>query len=100
MEVVYERIANRELPWDNIATPALWACYPTFSYSKWRTLSNQVLAMIADYHAACLINGPSMTSPIPSQDIEESLPPWANYAPPAGTGTTNVRIADNHARTL
>ena len=100
MEVVYKHIADRELPWDNIATPALWASYLTFSHGQWRTLSNQILAMIANYHIACLTNSPNMTSPILSQEIEEKLPLWANYAPPAGTGMTDVRVADNHAKTL
>ena len=100
MEVVYKHIADCELPQDNITTPTLWAGYPTFSHGQWRTLSNQVLAMIADYHTICLTNGPNMTSPISSQEIEERLPPWANYVPPAGTGMTDVRIAVNHAKTL
>ena len=75
MEAVYKHIANRDLHKNNIATPALRASYSTYNYGQWRTLSNQVLAMITDYHTACLVNGPSMTCLVPSKDIEERLAP-------------------------
>ena len=100
MEAVYSDITKRELPWDNIASPAVQACYPNFDYNKVRTLSNHILAMIADYHATCVVNGPGMTCPVTSPQIKERLAPWKHYAPPAGTGMTDVRIADSQAKTL
>ena len=56
--------------------------------------------MILEYHTACVINGSSTTSPIPSQEIEEKLPPLVNYTRPAGTGITDVRVQDNKAKSL
>ena len=56
--------------------------------------------MILEYHTACVINGSSTTSPIPSQEIEEKLPPLVNYTLPAGTGITDVRVRDNKAKSL
>ena len=56
--------------------------------------------MIAEYHTACVIHGPSITSPIPSQVIEEKLPPLMNYTHPVGTGMTDVRVQDNKAKSL
>ena len=47
-----------------------------------------------------MINGSSTTSPIPSQEIEERLPPLVNYTHPAGTGITDVRVQDNKAKRL
>ena len=43
---------------------------------------------------------PQTTSPIPSQEIEEKLPPLVDYTHPAGTGITNVRVQDNKAKSL
>ena len=56
--------------------------------------------MISEYHTACVINGSSTTSPIPSQEIEEKLPPLVNYTRPAGTGITDVRVQENKAKSL
>ena len=56
--------------------------------------------MISEYHTACVINGSSTTSSIPSQEIEEKLPSLVNYTHPAGTGITDVRVWDNKAKSL
>ena len=74
---------------------AIQAYYPTLNHGQWITLSSQVLTMIAEYHTACVINGSLTTSPIPSQEIEEKLPPLVNYTHPAGRGITDVRLRDN-----
>ena len=55
--------------------------------------------MVTEYHTACVINGPSITSPIPSQEIEEKLP-LVNYTCAAGTGITDMRVQDNKAKSL
>ena len=56
--------------------------------------------MIADYHRTCVIHGPSLISPIPSQEIEEKLPPVTDYALSQGTGIADVRVADSRAQSL
>ena len=56
--------------------------------------------MIADYHMTCVIRGPSLTSPIPSQEIEEKLPPVMDYALPQGMDATNVRVTGSRAQSL
>ena len=100
LEAVYNHIATCELPQGNIASPTIQAFYPTLHHGQWRTLSSQALAMISEYHIACVINGSSTTSPIPSQEIEEKLPPLVDYTRPAGTGITDVRVRDNKAKSL
>ena len=62
--------------------------------------ANQVLCMIAEYHMACMIRGPSTTSLILPEDIERNLPPLADYALPKGMGVTDVRVSDHKARCL
>ena len=100
LKAVYKRIATREPPQGNIASPAIQAFYPTLHHGQWRTLLSQALAMISEYHTACVINGSSTTSPISSQEIEEKLPPLVDYTHQAGTGITDVRVWDNKAKSL
>ena len=100
LKAVYKHVATCEPPRGNIASPAIRAFYPTLHHGQWRTLSSQALAMISEYHTACVINGSSTTSPIPSQEIEEKLPSLANYTHPAGTGMTDMRVWDNKAKSL
>ena len=66
LRAVYKHVATREPPQGNIASPAIQAYYPTLPHDQQRTLSSQALTMILDYHTACVINGSSTTSPIPS----------------------------------
>ena len=100
LKAVYKHIATHELPQGNIASPAIQAFYPTLHHGQWRTLLSQALTMILEYHTACVINGFSTTSPIPSQEIEEKLPPLVDYTHPAGTGITDVRVRNNKAKSL
>ena len=100
IKAVYSDISKFELPRDNIASPAVQASYPSLDYGQVRTLANHVLAMIADYHTTCVVSGSNMAHPIPSPEIEGRLPRWGLYQPPAGSGQTDVRIADRRARTL
>ena len=100
LKAVYKHVATCELPQGNIASPAIQAFYSTLHHGQWRTLSSQALTMIMEYHTACVIYGFSTTSPIPSQEIEEKLPPLVNYTRSAGTGITDVRVGDNKAKSL
>ena len=100
LKAFYKQVATREPPQGNIASPAIQAHYPTLHHGQWRALSSHTLTMIAEYHTACVINGSSTTSPIPSQEIEERLPPLVNYTHPTGTGITDVRVQDNKAKSL
>ena len=100
MEAVYADIAKCELPRDNIAFPVVQAYYPSLDYGQVRTIANHVLAMVADYHTSCVVNGPSMAYPVSSPEVEEKLPQWKRYKPSAGIGRTDVRVADSRAKTL
>ena len=100
LKAVYKHIATCEPPGGNITSPAIQAFYPTLHHGQWKTLPSQALTMISEYHTACVINGSSTTSPIPSQEIEEKLPPLEDYTCPAGTGITDMRVWDNKAKSL
>ena len=61
----------------------------------------QILCMIAEYHMACMTRGPPVTSPIVPRELEERLPPLADYASPEDrSGATDIRVRDHWARTL
>ena len=50
---------------------------------------------------ACVTRGSLVTSPIVPRELEECLPPLADYAPPEDrSGSTDVRVRDHRARTL
>ena len=50
---------------------------------------------------ACVTRGSPVTIPIVPRELEEHLPPLADYAPPEDrSGATDVRIRDHQARTL
>ena len=56
--------------------------------------------MITEYHMACVVKGPSTTSPILPEDLEKTLPALAGYDTPKGTGVTDVRVSNHKARSL
>ena len=57
--------------------------------------------MISEYHMACMTRGPPVTSPIVPGELEDCLPPLADYASPEDrSGATDIRVRDHWARTL
>ena len=102
---VYAHIAPRQPPPDNIASPRVQAYYTKLLEGQHRTLASHILAMIPDYHAACVFSGPQVTSPITSPQIEERLPSLGDYTmavhqPSHFEGSTDVRVRDHYAKTL
>ena len=93
------------LPPDNIASPRMKAYYTKLLEGQHRTLASHILAMIPDYHTACALSGPHVTSPITSLQIEERLPSLGDYTkavhqPSHHEGSTDVRVRDHYAKTL
>ena len=98
---IYDRVARKEPPKDNIASRALRAYYTRDDPQTLSTWACQILCMIAEYHMACVTRGSAVTSPLLPRELAEHLPPLADYAPPEDrTGTTDVRVRDHWARTL
>ena len=57
--------------------------------------------MISKYHMVCVTRGPPVTSLIVPGELEDCLPPLADYASPEDrSGATNVRVRDHQTRTL
>ena len=98
---IYDRVAGKEPPKNNIASRALRAYYTRVDPQTLSTWACQILCMIAEYYMACMTRGSAVTSPILLKELAERLPPLADYAPPENqSGATDVRIRNHWARTL
>ena len=97
---IYDRVDGKDPPLHNIASEALWAYYTRVNPQTLNTWACQILCMIMEYHMACVIRGTPVTSPIVPRELEERLPPLADYASPEDrSGTTDIRVRDHWART-
>ena len=98
---IYDWVNGKEPPSRNIISEALRAYYTRVDPQTLNTWACQILCMIAEYHMACMTRGPPVTSPILPGELQDRLPPLADYASPEDrSGTTDVRVRDHRARTL
>ena len=98
---IYDRVARKEPPKNNIISRALRAYYTRVNPQTLSTWACQILCMIAEYHMACVTQGSAVTSLLLLRELAECLPPLADYAPPEDqSSATDVRVRDHWARTL
>ena len=98
---IYDRVNGKEPPLHNIVSEALRAYYTRVDPQTLNTWACQILCMITEYHMACMTRGPPVTSPIVPRELEDRLPPLADYASPEDrSGSTDVRVRDHQTRTL
>ena len=98
---IYDKVDGKVPPSHNITSEALRAYYTRVDPQTLNTWACQILCMIVEYHMACVTRDSPVTSPIVPRELEEHLPPLADYAPPEDrSGSTDVRVRDHQARTL
>ena len=98
---IYDRVDGKDPPPHNIASEALQAYYTRVDPQTLNTWVCQILCMITEYHMACMTRGPPVTSLIVPRELEDCLPPLADYTSPKDRpGATDVRVRDHGARTL
>ena len=98
---IYDEVDGKEPPSHNITSEALRTYYTRVDPQTLSTWACQILCMITEYHMACMTRGSPVISPIVPRELEEHLPPLADYAPPEDrSGATDVRVRDHWARTL
>ena len=98
---IYDWVNGKEPPSRNIISEALQAYYTRVDPQTLNTWACQILCMIAEYHMACITRGPPVTSLILPGELQDRLPPLADYASPEDrSGATNVRVRDHRARIL
>ena len=98
---IYDQVDGKVPPPHNIASEALRAYYTRVDPQTLNTWACQILCMITEYHMACVTRGSPVTSLIVPRELEECLPPLADYTPPEDrSGSTDVRVRDHWTRTL
>ena len=100
MHAIYEHAAGQEPPQKNITSRTISAYYPDFAPAAVKTMADQILRMIAEYHLACATRGSTTTSPIIPETVEQYLSLLVDYTHPGGTGLTDVRVHDHKAHSL
>ena len=91
-----------EQPWacHNVAAQGIIYLHPEVLPREARSLENQVLCMIAEYHLTGSAQGPSSLTPVLPEVVTTLLPPVEDYvAGSAFQGTRDVRVVDR-AKTL
>ena len=100
MGAIYEHMAGQEPPQRSLTSWAISTYYPNFTSPAVKMVASQVLCMIAEYHLACATKGSMTTSPILPEAVKQYLPLLVDYAHPASTGLTDMRVHDHKARSL
>ena len=100
VQQLYQHAGEQPQAHHNVATQGMTHQYPDMELCEARSLSNQVLCMIAEYHLTGLAQGSSSISPVLLEVAKDLLPPVEDYL--AGgefQGTRDVRVVAR-AKTL
>ena len=97
---LYQHAGEQPRACHNVAAQGMTHQYPDMEPHEARSLSNQVLCMIAEYHLTSLTQGSSSISPVLPEVAKDLLPPVEDYL--AGgefQGTRDMRVVER-AKTL
>ena len=97
---IYRHLGQQPPAHHNVATMGITHLHLEVLPRDARSLGNQVLCMIMEYHLASHAQGSSSLSPVLLEAVTELLPPLGKYTGGVGfRGTRDVRIVDR-AKTL
>ena len=100
VQQLYQHAGEQPQARHNVAAQGMTHQYPDMEPREARSLSNQVLCMIAEYHLTGLAQGSSSNSLVLPEVAKDLLPPVEDYL--AGgefQGTRDVRVVER-AKTL
>ena len=100
VQQLYQHAGEQPQACHNVAALGMTHQYPDMEPCEARSLSNQVLCMIAEYHLTGLAQGSSSISPVLPEVAKDLLPPAEDYL--AGgefQGMRDVRVVER-AKTL
>ena len=100
VQQLYQHAGEQPRACHNVATLGITHQYPDMELCEGRSLSNQVLCMIVEYHLTGLAQGSSSISPVLLEAAKDLLHPVEDYL--AGgefQGTRDVRVVER-AKTL
>ena len=100
VQQLYQHAGEQPRARHNVATQGLTHQYPDMESREARSLGNQVLCMIVEYHHTGLTQGSSSISPVLLEVAIDLLPPVQDYLPGGEfQGTQDVRVVQR-AKTL
>ena len=84
----------------DVAAQGMACHYPDMEPGKAKSLNNQVLCMISEYHLTCPSQGSSCISPVLPETAKDLFPPIEKYlASDSFQGTSDMRVLEK-AKTL
>ena len=84
----------------NVAAQGMAHHHPDMQPHEVKSLNNQVLCMISEYHLTSLSQGSSCVSPVPPEAVKDLLSPVEEYLAESGfQGTRDLRVLEK-AQTL
>ena len=100
VQQLYQHAGELTLAHHNVAAQGMAHHYPDMEPGKAKSLNNQVLCMISEYHLTCLSRGSSWICPVLLEAAKDLLPPVEEYlASDSFQGTRDVRVLEK-AKTL
>ena len=95
VQQLYQHAGEQPQACHNVAAQGLTHQYPDMELREARSLSNQVLCMIAEYHLTGLTQGSSSISLVLPEVATDLLPPVQDYLPGGEfQGTQDVRVVE------
>ena len=100
VEQLYQHTGECPLAHDDVAAQGMACHHPDLESGVAKSLNNQVLCMILEYHLTCLSQGPSYISLVLPEAEKDLLPPIEEYMAGSGfQGTWDLRVLEK-AKTL
>ena len=100
VQQLYWHAGELTLACHDVAAQGMACHYPDMEPGKAKSLNNQVLCMILEYHLTCLSRGSSCISPVLLEAAKDLLPPIEEYlANDSFQGTSKLRVLEK-AKTL
>ena len=100
VQQLYKHAKEQPRAHHNVATLGVIHQYPDMELCEARSLGNQVLCMIAEYHLTGLAQGSSSISPVLPEVAKDLLPPVQDYVTGSEfQGMRDVRVMER-AKTL
>ena len=100
VQQLYQHAGEHTPAHNDVAAQGMACHHPDMESGVAKSLNNQVLCMISEYHLTCLSQGPSYVSPVLLEAAKDLLPPVEEYMADGGfQGTQDLRVLEK-AKTL
>ena len=97
---LYQHVGELTPACHNMAAQEMAHQYPDMESGKVKSLNNQVLCMISEYHLTCLSQDSLYISPVLPEAVQDLLPPMEEYLADDGFHGTKDLSVEERAKTL